>query len=43
MIFAGINTLGRPGSPLKIKGVSQDISVRFRGIDSEDCGLGPDL
>jgi hypothetical protein len=29
MIFAGIDTRGRPGSPLKIKGVFRDIFVRL--------------
>ena len=43
MIFAGIDTRGRPGSPLKIKGVSRDISVRFEGADSGNRGFGPGL
>ena len=43
MIFAGIDTQGRPGSPLKIKGVFRDISVKFGGIDSGNRGFGPGL
>ena len=43
MIFAGIDTRGRPGFPLKIKGVSRDISVRFEGTDSKNRGFGPAL
>jgi hypothetical protein len=43
VIFAGIDTRERPGSPLKIKGVSRDISVRFEGTDSGNCGFGPGL
>ena len=43
MIFAGIDTRGRPGSFLKIKGVFRDISVRFGDIDSGNCGFGPGL
>jgi hypothetical protein len=34
VIFAGIEVRGRPGSPLKIKGVSRDRSVRLGGADS---------
>ena len=40
MIFAGIDTRGRLGSPLKIKGVSRD---RFEGINSKNRGFGPSL
>ena len=43
MIFAGIDTRGRPGFPLKIKGVFRDISVRFGDSDSGNCGFGPGL
>ena len=34
MIFARIDTRGRSGSSLKIKGLSQDILVRLKDIDS---------
>ena len=43
MIFTRIDTRGRPGSPLKIKGVSRDISVRFGGTDSGNYCFGPGL
>jgi hypothetical protein len=43
MIFAGMDTRGRSGSPLKIKGVSRDISMRFGGADSENRGFGSGL
>ena len=40
MIFAGIDTRGHLGSPLKIKGVSRD---RFEGINSENRSFRSDL
>ena len=40
MIFAGIDTRGRLGSPLKIKGVSRD---KFEGINSKNCSFEPSL
>jgi len=43
VIFAGIDTRGRPGSLLKIKGVSRDILVRFEDVNSENRGFGPAL
>jgi hypothetical protein len=43
VIFASIDILGRPGSPLKIKGVFRDISMRFEGADSGNRGFGPEL
>jgi hypothetical protein len=43
VIFAGIDTRGRPGSLLKIKGVFRDIFVRFGGADSGNRGFGPGL
>jgi hypothetical protein len=43
MIFAGIEVRGRPGSPLKIKGVFRDRSVRFEGGDCRNRGFRPDL
>ena len=43
MIFAGIDTRGRLKSPLKIKGVFQDISVRFEDTDSRNRDFGPSL
>ena len=43
MIFAGIDTRGRPGSLLKIKGVFRDISVRFGDSNSRNCGFRPGL
>jgi hypothetical protein len=43
VIFAGIDTRGRPGSPLKINRVSRDISMRFGGADSGNRGFGPGL
>jgi hypothetical protein len=43
VIFVGINTRGRPGSLLKIKGVSRDISVRFGGANSGNRCFGPGL
>ena len=43
MIFAGIDTRGRPGSPLKIKGVFRDISMRFGDSDSGNYDFRPGL
>jgi hypothetical protein len=43
VIFAGIDVRGRPGSPLKTKGVSRDISVRFGDADSGNRCFGPGL
>ena len=43
VIFAGIDTRGRPGSPLKTKGVFRDRSVRLGGAGSGNRGFGPDL
>jgi hypothetical protein len=43
VIFAGIKVLKRLESPLKIKGVFREISVRFEGINSENRGFGPGL
>ena len=43
MIFARIDTRGRPGFPLKIKGVSRDILVKFEDVNSENRGFGPAL
>jgi hypothetical protein len=43
VIFAEIDTRGRPGSPLKIKRVSRDISVRLKDADSGNRGFGPGL
>ena len=43
MIFAGIETRGRPGSPLKTNGVFRDISVRLGGAGSGNRSFGPDL
>jgi hypothetical protein len=43
MIFTEINVRGRPESPLKIKGVFRDISIRFWDIDFENYNFGPGL
>ena len=43
MIFAGIEVWGRPGFPLKIKGVFWDRSMRFEDADSENRDFGSDL
>ena len=43
MIFASIEVRGRPGSPLKIKGVFRDRPVRFEGANSGNRGFGPGL
>jgi hypothetical protein len=43
VILAGIDTRERPGSPLKIKGVFRDISVRSGDADSGNRGFGPGL
>ena len=43
MIFAEIEVRGRPGSPLKIKGVFRDRSVRLGGIGSGNRDFGPGL
>ena len=43
MIFVSIEVRGRPGSPLKIKGVFRDRSVRFEDTNSGNRGFGPDL
>jgi hypothetical protein len=43
VLSAGIDTRGRPGFPLKIKGVYRDIFMRFEGADSENRGFGPGL
>jgi hypothetical protein len=43
MIFAGIDIRGRPESPLKIKGVFRDRSVRLRDAGSGNRGFGPGL
>jgi hypothetical protein len=43
VIFAGIDVRGRPESPLKIKGVFRDISIRLSDIDSGNYDFGPGL
>ena len=43
MIFTNIEIRGYPRSPLKIKGVFRDRSVRFEGTDFGNCGFGFDL
>jgi hypothetical protein len=43
MIFTKINTLEYSESFLKIKGVSQNISIRFKDIDFKDHNLRLDL
>ena len=43
MIFVGIKVRGRPGSPLKTKGVFRDRSVRFEDADSGNRGFRPGL
>jgi hypothetical protein len=43
MILAKINTRERSGSPLKIKEVFRDISIRSRDADSGNRGFRPSL
>jgi hypothetical protein len=43
VIFAKIDTLERSRSFLKIKRVSQNILIRFKGINSKDHNLGLNL
>ena len=43
MIFAGIDTRGRLGFPLKIKGVFRDIFVRFGDNDFGNYDFEPGL
>jgi hypothetical protein len=43
VIFAGIEVRGRPESPLKIKGVFRDRSVKSEDAGSEYRGFWPAL
>ena len=43
MIFAGIDVRGRLESPLNIKGVLRDRSVRLGNTGSGNRGFGPGL